>query len=113
MRSGDRRWWPAMNELAPHVAEIDIYHTTEDRAAYSGGLFWHTYHYRDAGRATHRCYAIDEGGGRQALERTQLLHGVHVLLLSHRAAVGQSRSAFVGRLGDADGRRSAHSLQDG
>jgi hypothetical protein len=61
MRSGDARWWTAMDELARHVADIDIYRTDDDKAAYNGGLFWHTYHYKDAGRATHRCYARAEG----------------------------------------------------
>jgi hypothetical protein len=60
-RAGDRRWWCAMDELARHVVDIDIYHTRNDRAAYNGGLFWHTYHYKDAGKATHRCYARVEG----------------------------------------------------
>ena len=61
MRSGDARWWAAMDELARHMVDIDIYQTREDKAAYSGGLFWHTYHYKDAGRATHRCYPRAEG----------------------------------------------------
>jgi hypothetical protein len=56
LRSGDRRWWPHMDELARHVIDIDIYHTTEDRPLYNGGLFWHTVHYVDAGRANHRSY---------------------------------------------------------
>jgi hypothetical protein len=45
-----------MDELAAHVADIDIYHTTRDKAAYNGGLFWHTYHYAPADTATHRSY---------------------------------------------------------
>ncbi|HVD93299.1 MAG TPA: hypothetical protein VNC21_13480 [Vicinamibacterales bacterium] len=56
MRSGDPRWWRAMNELAWHVADIDIYHTDRDKAAYNHGLFWHTCHYVPAGRCTHRSY---------------------------------------------------------
>lgn len=56
MRSGDARWWRAMNELAWHVVDIDIYHTDRDKAAYNHGLFWHTYHYVPAGRCTHRSY---------------------------------------------------------
>ncbi len=43
--------------LARHVIDIDIYHTSEDRAAYNGGLFWHTDHYRDAATSTHRAYS--------------------------------------------------------
>lgn len=54
LRSGDQRWHELMQDLARHVADIDVYHTCEDRAAYNGGMFWHTYHYQPAGRGTHR-----------------------------------------------------------
>jgi hypothetical protein len=57
LRSGDRRWFELMQDLARHVIDIDIYHTQEDRPAYNGGLFWHTDHYLDAGTATHRSYS--------------------------------------------------------
>jgi hypothetical protein len=56
-RTGDSRWAEVFGPLARHVADIDIYHTSEDRAAYSGGLFWHTDHYRDAETSTHRAYS--------------------------------------------------------
>jgi YetA-like protein len=56
LRSADPRWWSAMNELAWHVIDIDIYHTDRDKAGYNHGLFWHTYHYVDADTATHRTY---------------------------------------------------------
>jgi hypothetical protein len=39
------------------VIDIDIYHTNEDRAAFNGGLFWHTDHYVDARLSTHRTYS--------------------------------------------------------
>jgi hypothetical protein len=64
--SGDTRWWRAMDELAAHVIDIDIYHTARDKSAYGGGMFWHTYHYLDAGRSTHRSYPrgpATSGGG--------------------------------------------------
>lgn len=54
--SGDPRWSELMNDLARHVADIDIYHTDQDRAEYNHGLFWHTDHYLDAHTATHRTY---------------------------------------------------------
>ncbi len=57
LRSGDRRWWELADPLARHVMDIDIYHTTHDRAAYNGGLFWPTTHYYDAGTSTHRSMA--------------------------------------------------------
>jgi hypothetical protein len=50
-------WWEIGTELARHVADIDIYHTRADRAAYNGGLFWHTDHYRHAATGTHRTYS--------------------------------------------------------
>src|SRR5262249_38353931 len=49
LRTGDRRWWRLMTALARHVRDIDVYHTQDDKAAYNGGLFWHTAHYLDAG----------------------------------------------------------------
>lgn len=61
LRTGDRRWFDAMADLARHVIDIDIYHTAEDKAAYNGGLFWHTAHHTNAGRSTHRTYP--KGGG--------------------------------------------------
>ncbi len=56
-RTGDARWRQLCDELARHVMDIDIYHTTEDKSAYNGGLFWHTDHYKDAATCTHRCYS--------------------------------------------------------
>jgi hypothetical protein len=57
IRSGDVRWWQLADPLARHLYDIDIYHTDRDRPAYSGGMFWHTDHYRDASTATHRAYS--------------------------------------------------------
>ncbi|MCE9590106.1 MAG: hypothetical protein K8S99_06245 [Planctomycetes bacterium] len=56
LRSADPRWFHAMNELASHVADIDLYHTDADKSAYNHGLFWHTCHYIDADTGTHRSY---------------------------------------------------------
>jgi hypothetical protein len=61
LRSGDGRWHRYMSELARHVTDIDIYHTARDKSAYNGGMFWHTVHYTDAGRSTHRSYPRAEG----------------------------------------------------
>jgi|GEM_PF-128229 len=55
--SGDTDWFNLADALARHVMDIDIYHTTEDRAAYSGGPFWHTDHYLDAATSTHRAFS--------------------------------------------------------
>ncbi len=56
LRSGDRRWWGLIRDLAAHVIDIDLYHTEQDKWAYNHGLFWHTYHYVDADTGTHRAY---------------------------------------------------------
>jgi len=61
MRSGDSRWYKQMRELARHVIDIDVYHTTEDKSAYNRGLFWHTDHYVDAGPSNHRSYPPSPG----------------------------------------------------
>ncbi len=55
-RTGDPRWQAHASELARHVVDIDIYHTTEDKSAYNHGQFWHTFHYGDADTAAHRTY---------------------------------------------------------
>jgi hypothetical protein len=56
-RTGDCRWFGLLDPLARHVMDIDIYHTTQDKAAYNGGLFWLTDHYKDAHTCTHRTYS--------------------------------------------------------
>ncbi len=61
MRSGDLRWHRHAADLTAHVIDIDIYHTDEDKSAYNHGLFWHTVHYVDAGKATHRSYPRTQG----------------------------------------------------
>jgi hypothetical protein len=69
LRTGDGRFHQLMTELASHVADIDIYHTDRDKAAYNHGLFWHTFHYVDAGISTHRSYPRADrvwGGGPSA-----------------------------------------------
>jgi len=57
LRSRDVRWFELAMALARHVIDIDIYHTTADRAAYSGGMFWFTDHYLHARTSTHRTYS--------------------------------------------------------
>ncbi|HJT32846.1 MAG TPA: hypothetical protein VJ783_12470 [Pirellulales bacterium] len=57
LSTGDPAWADLFCPLARHVVDIDIYHTSEDRAAYNGGLFWHTDHYREALTASHRCFS--------------------------------------------------------
>ena len=57
MRTGEAAWSELFDPLARHVIDVDIYHTTRDRAAYNGGLFWLTDHYLSAETATHRTYS--------------------------------------------------------
>ncbi len=47
-------WGDLADDLAAHIADIDINHTDEDREEYCHGPFWHTDHYLDAGLSTHR-----------------------------------------------------------
>ncbi|MCC7339098.1 MAG: glycosyltransferase [Pirellulaceae bacterium] len=60
--SGDVRWWKLAEPLARHIMDIDIYHTDQDKSAYSGGLFWHTAHYQDAATSGHRSYSRKMNG---------------------------------------------------
>jgi hypothetical protein len=62
LRTGDDRWRALMEDAARHTIDIDVYHTQEDRAAYNGGLFWHTDHYKDAATCGHRTYSWRNGG---------------------------------------------------
>ena len=61
--TGERRWKELADNLAKHVANIDVYHTTLDKPEYSGGLFWHTDHYVPAHTATHRTYSKNQPTG--------------------------------------------------
>jgi hypothetical protein len=56
-RTGEPDWLGLFDPLARHVIDIDIYHTDRDKAAYNGGLFWFTDHYKDAATCTHRTYS--------------------------------------------------------
>ncbi len=94
LRTGDPRWWHWMDELARHVVDIDIYHTDQDKAAYNHGYFWHTSHYTDAGRSSHRAYPGAEGvfGGGPSNE-----HDYTTGLMLHHFLTGspQSREAVL------------------
>jgi hypothetical protein len=101
-RTGDPRWWQIAEPLARHVADIDIYHTTEDKAAYNGGLFWFTDHYNDAATSSHRTYSKANrqpgrpyGGGPGS---------------SHNFATGLAEHYYM--TGDSNSREAALSLAD-
>jgi hypothetical protein len=89
LQTGDQQWWRLADELAAHVADIDLYHTTQDRAAYNGGYFWHTQHYQAAGTATHRAYSRRSGasGGGPCSE-----HNYTTGLMLHYFLTGSDRS---------------------
>lgn len=57
LTTNNLQWLTLANDLADHVKNIDIYHTTQDRNEYNGGLFWHTDHYLPAETASHRTYS--------------------------------------------------------
>jgi len=57
LATGQSAWFDLADQLARHVIDIDLYRTQLDRAAYNGGLFWFTDHYRTAATATHRTYS--------------------------------------------------------
>ena len=94
MQTADQRWWSLADDLAKHVADIDLYHTTHDRAAYNGGYFWHTQHYLPAGTATHRSYSRQTGtsGGGPSSE-----HNYTTGLMLHHFLTGceKSRAAVL------------------
>ncbi len=109
LQSGDARWWAAMDQLARHVTDIDLYHTTRDRAAYNGGYFWHTQHHAPAGTATHRAYSRRSGtsGGGPSAEHNYTTG----LMLHHFLTGSESSRAAVIQLADwvldmDDGRKS-------
>ncbi|MHC4952300.1 MAG: RIFT barrel domain-containing protein [Planctomycetota bacterium] len=95
LSNGDPRWFELGDDLARHVADIDRYHTDDDKAAYNGGLFWHTAHYTAAGKATHRTYPNAPGvaGGGPSNE-----HNYTSGFLLHHLLTGSesSRDAVIG-----------------
>ncbi|MCC7423960.1 MAG: hypothetical protein IT428_27155 [Planctomycetaceae bacterium] len=118
-RTGEPGWLELIDPLARHIIDIDLYHTDRDRAAYNGGLFWHTDHYRTAGRCTHRTYSADNqvpgqpyGGGPSCEHNytTGLLHYYWMTgNVDAREAV-LSLAGWVTRMDD--GRQSLFGLVD-
>lgn len=119
LRTGDERWMKLARPLARHVIDIDIYHTAEDRPAYSGGLFWHTDHYLHARTSTHRTYSRENvpaganyGGGPSACHNftTGLL--LYYLLSGDPAARAAVLSLADWVLAQDDGARTILGLVD-
>ncbi|MCI0682540.1 MAG: hypothetical protein L0Y71_10585 [Gemmataceae bacterium] len=118
-RTADARWLELHDALARHVIDIDIYHTDRDKAAYNGGLFWHTDHYRDAATASHRAYSrVNQApgksyGGGPCNEHNYtngLLH--HYYLTGNPAARDAVLSLADWVVGMDDGRRTIFGLVD-
>ena len=118
-RTGDERWMELAHPLARHVIDIDIYHTAEDRPAYSGGLFWFTDHYLHAQTSSHRTYSRrnapasgDYGGGPSACHNftTGLL--LYHLLTGDPQARGAVLSLADWVLAQDDGTRTIFGLVD-
>ena len=63
LRTAEHRWRELMVDAARHLIDIDIYHTSEDKAGFSGGQFWHTDHYQPAATSTHRTYSRKNANG--------------------------------------------------
>lgn len=110
--AGDAGWFDLFDPMARHVCDIDIYHTSEDRPAFNGGLFWHTDHYVNAHTATHRTYSArnvppgGEYGGGPSCEHnytTGLLH--YYFLTGYREAYEAvlSLAEWVIRMDDGRG----------
>jgi len=60
MLTGENKWFELAEDLARHIADIDIYHTVLDKEEYNGGLFWHTDHYVVASTSSHRSYSRNQ-----------------------------------------------------
>ena len=92
-RSSDPRWFTLLDDLARHVIDIDVYHTKEDKAAYNGGLFWHTAHHINADLATHRTYPRQGGAsGGPAPEHN---YGTGLMLYYFLTGDAQARDAVL------------------
>jgi hypothetical protein len=120
LRTGQPHWRELFDPLARHVIDIDIYHTMEDRAAYNGGLFWFTDHYKTAGTCTHRSFTKDNcaPGDRSYGGGPGSSHNFTSGLLHYYYLTGdpQAREAVIGLadwvLAMDDGRDTVFSIVD-
>lgn len=93
LRTGDLRWWRLMDDAARHTVDIDVYHTRDDKPAYSGGMFWHTDHYKPAATSTHRTYSARNARGGDYGGGPSNEHNYASGLLLHHYATGDQDSA--------------------
>jgi len=54
MRSGSQDWFDLAKQMADHVYDIDMYHTSGDKSQFNKGMFWHTDHHLNAFTSSHR-----------------------------------------------------------
>ncbi len=115
LRTGDERWRDLADDLARHVADVDIYHTDADKSAYNHGMFWHTVHYVDADLSGHRTYpplpGVAGGGpsGGHIYARGLMLHHLTTGEALSREAV-EELAGYV--LAADDGRRTIFRFLD-
>jgi len=93
LASGELRWRELAEASARHVVDIDIYHTGQDKAAFNGGLFWHTDHYRPARTCTHRTYSRHNLNGSAYGGGPSNEHNYTSGLLLHHYLSGDAESA--------------------
>ncbi len=98
LRSGDGRWAQLMQAAARHTVDIDVYHTRADKAAFNGGLFWHTDHHVPAATSTHRTYSRANAKGRDYGGGPSNEHNYASGLLLHHLLTGDpdSRDTVIG-----------------
>lgn len=100
LRTGEVGWYQLFDSLARHVIDIDIYHTDQDKAAYNGGLFWFTDHYRTAATSSHRTYSRENrrSAGRSYGGGPSSEHNFTAGLLHYYYMTGDanSRDAVIG-----------------
>lgn len=96
--TGDTTWHGLFEPLARHVTDIDRYHTSDDRACFNGGLFWHTDHYVDAWTSTHRTYSRHNADGQAYGGGPSNEHNYTTGLLHHYFLTGDedSRESVIG-----------------
>jgi hypothetical protein len=118
MRTGNGRWQRLMEDAARHHIDIDIYHTQQDKAAFNGGLFWHTDHYKPAATCTHRTYSRSNansgpyggGPGNEHNYTSGLLH--YYYLSGDREAADSVQELADWVFGLDDGSRTVFGLID-
>ena len=98
LRTGDARWAHLMQAAALHTVDVDVYHTSGDKAAFNGGLFWHTDHHVSAATSTHRTYSRANAKGRDYGGGPSNEHNYASGLLLHHLLTGDldSRDTVIG-----------------